>query len=116
MLDIIQGERQTWKITVFKVDAAGVKSFQDLTGNTEIKVCFKSGVNLLELTRVGAPSGRVIVDNALEGKISGEIKIAETDAMPETADGSVEVQIHFSATDIRKSIILDSHKVTAKIC
>jgi len=113
MLDIIQGERQTWKITIFKVDATGVKSFQDLTGNTEIKVCFKSGVNLLELTKTAS---RVIVDTLLEGKISGEITVIESDAMPEIADGSTEVQVHFSATDIRKSIIIDSHKVTAKLC
>ena len=36
--------------------------------------------------------------------------------MPEISDGSIEVQVTFTVGDVRKSIILDSHKVTAKLC
>ncbi len=114
MLDIIQGERQVWKITIFKLDAAGNKSFLNLTGNVEITVCFKSGANLLTLTRVAG--SRVTVDSLLEGKISGFMTIAETEAMPVITDGSFEVAVDFGAGDVQKSIVIDSHKVTEKIC
>lgn len=114
MLDIIQGERQPWAITVkTKNKNTGKSTPLDLSGFSEITVCFKTGVNILTLLQTG---GRVTVDNAVLGEISGDITVAETDAMEAVEDGSAEVKIDFGGGDVRKSIILGSHRVDPKIC
>jgi len=115
MLDIVQGEKQPWAITVqTKNKTTGKTSPLDLTGFTEITVCFKTGVGLVTLTETGA---RVTVDNAVLGEISGDLLVAETDAMEAPIeDGSAEVVVDFGAGDVRRSIILNSHRTTEKIC
>ena len=67
----------------------------------------------MTLTQTG---GRVTVDNAVLGEISGDLIVAETDGMLATESGSAEVVVDFGGGDVRRSIISDSHRVTEKIC
>jgi len=114
MLDIIQGEKQPWSIDVETLNKTTGKTRPlDLTGFAEITVCFKTGVNKVSLTETG---GRVTVDNAILGEISGFLNITETAGMPETEDGLTEVVVDFGGDDIRKSKISGSHRVEESDC
>ena len=114
MLSFIQGEAKKWSLNLTTVNEdTGQESFLDLTGATEISVCFKSGTHLL--TKL-LSTAEITVDVPLEGKISGTNLIADTTAMSETTSGTVSVAVTYSATDVKKSIILNSHKVIADPC
>lgn len=114
MLDIIQGEKQPWSMTITTKNAAtGKVSPLDLTGFSEITVCFLTAqTHLITKTQTG---GGVTVDNAVLGEISGDLLTTDTDAMPE-GFGDIEAQVDFGSGDVRKAIIVRSHKVTKKLC
>lgn len=115
MLDIIQGEKQPWAITIVTKNAVTGKTTPlDLAGFSEITVCFKTGTIITTLTQTG---GDITVDIAVLGEISGNLTVAQTDALPAPIeDGSAEISVDFGSGDVRKSIILNSHRVTAKLC
>lgn len=111
MLDIIQGEKQPFEFNLTSKKSGGPF---DLTGNIEIEVCFKSGTTIVtkkktlsEITVVGSPE---------LGQISGDLEVADTDSLPSTENGDVEIKIDFGGGDIKKAQILGAFKVTEKIC
>lgn len=111
MLKIIQNESKPFTITITSESNDGLPF--DLTGFSDIKVCFKSGSLITELTQSG---GRITVVTALLGLISGTLTQAETDAMSVVTDGQIEIQVDFGGGDVRKSQIDSAFIVKAKLC
>ena len=111
MIEIIQGEKQTVNIDL--VSKTTGKPF-DLTGATEIKVCFKAGSTtvskLLSLAEVS------VVGNALLGQITTDLSTTDTDSMTQTSKGDVEVTVDYGSGNVKKAQIQDTFKVTEKIC
>jgi len=111
MIEVIQGEKQTVNIDL--VSKTSGKPF-DLTGASEIKVCFKSGstiitklLSLLEVSVVGDP---------LLGQITTDLSTTNTDAMTATNKGDIQVTVDYGAGNVKKAIINEAFSVTTKIC
>ena len=111
MLKIIQNEKQSFSISL-KSEASGGPF--DLTGNTEIRVCFKSGEVVTILTKTGA---EITVDgDPLLGIISGALTVAQTGAMGVVGSGVIEVEVTKGAGEVTKTQILGAFSVTASVC
>ncbi len=111
MLKIIQNERQPFTINLVSESNNGLPF--DLTGYSEITVCFKAGTTVTTLTETGA---RITVVEAKIGQISGALTQAETDAMSVVTSGLIEIAVDFGGGDVRKTQIVNSFSVTAKVC
>ena len=111
MIEIIQGEKQP--ITIDLVSSKTGKRI-DLTGNTEITVCFQAGSTLISKTKTATEV--VVVGDPADGQITADLQVADTDSMPTTSSGSIEVVIDFGSGDVRKSQILEAFQVIQKIC
>jgi hypothetical protein len=113
MIKFTQGEKQEFNIFL-KTNTNGITEPLDLTTATEIKVCFKAEstvvTKLLSLAEVS------IVGSATLGKITIDLLPADTDTMPKTSNGSIEVVITFSATDVKKVIQTQAFMVEQKLC
>lgn len=98
MLEIIQGEKQTVKpdLTSRKTQ----KAF-DLTGFTEIEVCFKAESTIIKKLE---SLGEVVVVDALKGEITTDLLVAETTTLPPTEEGIIVVTVTFGAGDVRIGI------------
>ena len=110
MLNIIQNERKPFSITITS-KKTGLPL--NLTGNSDITVCFKAGVSLTTLTKTGV---RITVDNAVLGQISGALTQAETDAMSAVNSGDIEIAVDYGSGDVQKSQKFNAFSVTAKLC
>lgn len=110
MLNIIQNERKPWSLTLKDSNGAPF----DLTGATNVLVCFKADNTVIELNL--APDARVVIDNAVLGKISGYLTQAETDTMPATNKGDLEISADFGGGDVRKAQVFNAFIVKAKLC
>ena len=112
MIQVIQGERQE-----FTIDLTSEKTGNkfDLTGFSEIKVCFKAGTTIIEKLE-SVPADNVSVVSAINGQISAELSVADTDAMTAANDGAIEIEIDFGGGDIKKVQILSAFNVVNKIC
>jgi len=111
-LEIIQGEKQPYNIDL--TSKASGKPF-DLTGVSDITVCFKTDAIVIEKT-LGALEVSIVGDPQL-GQITGNLLVADTDSMTPTTEGQIEIQIDVDgAGDIKKSQILNGFIVLEKIC
>ncbi len=110
MIDIIQEERQPFTI---QIRSNLTNDPYDLTGNSDIKVCFKTASGVTELTKSGA---RITVEDAKLGIISGALTQAETDAMPVENNGLIEIQLDFGGGDVRKVQVTNAFVVREKAC
>lgn len=110
-IDVIQGERKPWTIDLTSSKTG--KPF-DLTGNTEIKVCFQAGSTTIELLKTLAEVTVVGLDEL--GQISGELTTTQSDSLTPTTEGNIEVHVTFGAGDVRKAQLINAFTVTAKIC
>ena len=110
VVKIIQGEKQT--VTIELTSQKSGNKF-DLTGATEIVVCFVAGTTVIQKL---LSLSEVTVVSALNGEITADLLVADTDTLPATTDGKVEVQVTFGAGDVRKAQILNAFTVAAKFC
>lgn len=110
MINIIQGEQQPYLIRLRDEFGDPI----DLTGLTAISVCFQSGstkvTHTLALTTV-AVSGDVLL-----GKLAGTLTVAETDSLPKTTNGDIEVLLTSPGLGTKKTQITNAFSVAKKIC
>jgi len=110
MIVIIQGEKQP-----FELNLSSLKNGTafDLTGFTDITVCFKIGSTTIEKKE---SDGDVTVVSEPRGEISTFLTVADTDSLTPGTDGAIEVLVDFGGGDIKKAQDLNAFKVVAKIC
>lgn len=108
--EIIQGAQS--KFTIDCVDSTG-KRF-DLTGNTEIKCCFKASTTVVE--KLKTTGGVTVVGDPADGQIESTLEVADTDAMPPVMDGCIEVVVDYGSGTVKKSQILDAFIIIEKKC
>jgi len=108
--EIIQGEKQDF---AFNLKSKSTGNRFDLTGFSEIKVCFKSGTTLVEKLESLA---EVTVVSAADGQITTSLSVADTDSFAKSDDGDVEIHVDFGGGDVKKSQILGAFFVTEKLC
>jgi len=113
MIQVIQGERQP-----FIIDLESEKTGKpfDLTGFTEIQVCFKAGTTVISKLESVPADNVAVVGGPTNGQISAELAAVDSDTLAATSGGQIEVIISFSATNIQKTQILDAFAVLDKIC
>ncbi len=112
MIEIIQGEKQPYELDLTSKETG--TNF-DLTGVTDIIVCFRSGSTTVIKKKSLAEV--VVVGNPVLGQISGDLLIADTNSLPATEQGDIEVVIDVDgAGDIQKAQKLGSFTVTEGIC
>ena len=110
MIKIIQGEQQPFTIDLKSAETG--KPF-DLTGYSEITVCFKAGSSLVSKD---TSSGVSVVGDPMLGQISGTLEVADTSSLTSTASGSIEVTIDFGGGNIKKTQILNEFSVSQTLC
>lgn len=111
MIDIVQAEKKPYTIDLISKEIG--KSF-DMTGFIEIVVCFISGSTIVE--KKETTSDLAVVGDPKFGQLSGSLSIAETDSLPPTTGGNIEVRVEFSAADHRKAQKLKAFTVSKKLC
>jgi len=111
MVEVIQGEKQAFTVNVVKKGTTTVPF--DLTGFTEITVCFKVGSSVVVKTETGGDVA--VVGDPLLGQISVSLTVADTSAMA-PGNGDIEVDVEKGAGENTKSQSLDSFIVVASIC
>jgi len=109
-VDVIQGEKQSFTINLKQPSGSPF----DLTGFTEITVCFKAGSTVVQKLESLAEVSVVGADTL--GTITVDLAIADSDSFSPTGEGHIEVHVAFSASDVRKTQILNAFQVTAKLC
>lgn len=110
MVDVIQAERQSFTIKLRDQDGDPF----DLTGFSEITVCFVAGSTVVTKTQTGAEVSVVGSDEL--GVISTALTTTDSDSMPKTSQGNIEVQIDFGGGDVRKTQFFGAFKVSEKLC
>lgn len=111
MIEVIQGEKQPFTI---RLRSKSTGDPWDLSANVEIKVCFKSGTTIVEKLKTLAEVS--IVGAVTEGKIQTDLLIADTNLLPKTTEGHIEVLVDYGSGDVRKTQILGAFHVIEKIC
>lgn len=111
MIEVIQGEKQTFNIDLTSKKTG--KSF-DLTGNTEITVCFKSGTTIIEKTKTATEVSEV--GDPLLGQITVDLLTTDTATMLPTQEGIIVVEVDFGSGDVRKAIQNNAFTVEADPC
>ena len=111
MLNIIQGEKQT---VIIDLVSSKTGKRTDLTGNTEIKVCYVAGTTVVEKTKTATQV--TVIGDEEDGQIQADLQVADTDSMPPTSEGHIEISIDYGSGDIRKSQILNAFSVASKLC
>ncbi len=111
MLKIIQNEKQPFTINMTSEQLNGLPF--DLTGFSDITVCFKAGSVVTTLTESGS---RITVVEEKIGQISGALTQAETDAMSIVTSGIIEIAVDFGGGDVRKTQINNAFSVIEKVC
>ena len=102
MIKIIQGEKKEFIIQLGVKDLTEVVRPFDLTDNTEITVKWKHSGGVITRNRVASVIGVTVIGNESNGKISAVLYPAETDALPKTSSGLLEISVSFSATEVKK--------------
>jgi len=110
MLEIIQGEDQAVPIDLTSRKTG--KPF-DLTGATEILVCFKSGAQKVEKKLTDTDVS--IVGSPLLGQITTDLTPADTTSLGSTDNGTIVVTITQPA-GITKSVKKDAFTVLEDPC
>jgi len=117
MKPVIQGAQVPFTINLTETkNQNGVKVTTpfDLTGNTEIEVCFKVGSTVVSKKKtVGA--GVLIIGAEIDGKISSTLEIADSDGFA-PGDGDIEIFETKGAGVVTKFQILKAFQVIEKIC
>ena len=116
MREIVQGEREIFVIQLGQKDSGGVVRPFDLTGNTEISVCWKAESTIVQKNRVAATIGVIVVGADTDGKIQGTLEVADTDSFPQTSNGSIEIIVTKAGGDVTKWQIDNAFQVLTKIC
>ena len=111
MIEIIQGEKQIFNINL-KSKKTGLPL--DLTGNTEIEVCFKSGDIIISKKKTDSKVS--VVGDVKLGQITTTLLIADTPLLPPTSEGAIEVVVTKGAGEVEKSQDLNAFSVVAGIC
>ncbi len=113
MIEVIQGEQQFYSIDLVK---SSNKRPVDLTGISEISVCFNTKDTVTTHT-LGAAEIE-IVGSPLLGQIQATpgLLIAETTAMIESDDGIVEVVLDYGGGNVQRIQIENSLSVKASKC
>lgn len=110
-IEVIQGEKQT-----FNIDLTSKKTGKpfDLTGNTEIEVCFKAGETVISkkktLTEV------TVVGDAQLGQISTDLSTTDSATLPVVSNGLIVVSIDFGGGLVKKAIFECAFTVKADPC
>lgn len=117
MRTIVQGEKETFTINLTEKESLSdgtilTKPF-DLTGFTEIEVCFK--VDTIKVSKKQTAAEVAVIGADTDGKIQTSLEIANTDSF-QVGDGSIEIVITKAAGDVTKFQILNSFQIAAKIC
>lgn len=110
-VEIIQGEKQTVNINV-KSKLTG-QPF-DFTGATEIVICFKSSSVVIQ-KKLTDTDVSVVGDPKL-GQLTTALQVADTDSLPVTQNGHIEIVETKAVGEVSKAQILDGFTVLAKIC
>lgn len=117
MRTVIQGEKEVFTINLTETETLGdgtkvTKPF-DLTGNTEIEVCFQVSPSKISKTLTGAEVSVIGVDT--DGKVQTAMEVADSDAFA-VGDGNIEVVVTKGVGEVTKFQILNSFQIAAKIC
>ena len=111
MRQIVQGEQQTFVIQLSRKQD-NVQFPFDLTGYTEIQVCFKSNTTIVEKD---TSSDVTVVGPDTDGKIQAILQVADTESF-QTGKGDIEVVVTKPAGEVTKWQIPNSFQVSEAIC
>lgn len=117
MRTIIQGEKETFTINLTEKESLSdgtilTKPF-DLTGFTEIEVCFKVGTTIKSKKLTLAEVSVIGLDT--DGKIQVALEVADSNGFG-VGQGSIEVVITKAVGDVTKFQILNSFQIVQKFC
>lgn len=115
MKKLVQGEKAEFTFQLATKSKAGLVKPFDLSTNTEITVRFRAGSTTLAKNRVANPVGVVVLGFDADGKIQATLAVADTDAMPKTTSGLVEVVVTKPGGDVRKFQLKNAFQVDEKL-
>jgi len=111
LIEVIQGEEQ-----LFNIDLTSQKTQRpfDLTGNTEIKVCFDSEGTVVQKTKTATEV--TVVGSPLLGQISVTLLAADTTTLPFTKNGLIIVTVLFASSGPKKAKLKPAFTVAEDTC
>jgi len=112
MITIFQGETKTFNITLR--DKEG--NPKDLTSVVEITACVKAETTVITKLFVGPPSDITIVGDVKLGKIKFTLSEVETDTLPPTKNGGLEILLDFGSGNKPKGQDVLAFQVLEKLC